>query len=127
MKDIFDAKIMCKTCNVEMSPATVERHGFSLRAVKCNKCGEKIIHPADLKDYKEYHNLKGKTYNVKLRVVGNSHAVSIPKEIIDFINDMNQRMQNHMNDMVKLCFEDFGKISLNFMDEATMHRRKKKW
>jgi len=114
MKDVFDAKVICKNCNLEMLPVKIGRHGFTLRAVRCPECGEKIVHPGDLKDYREYNALKGKTYNVKLRVVGNSHAISIPKEIVDFINDMNRRMRNHMDDMVKLCFEDFGKISLRF-------------
>lgn len=121
MKDIFDAKISCNTCNVEMQPITLEKRGFKLRAVQCPQCQEKIIHPSDLNNLKQYNDLKQKTYNVKLRVVGNSHAVSIPKEIVDFINDSQRRMSRHMNDMVKLCFEDFGKISLSFMDEE------KKW
>jgi len=116
MKDIFDAKILCKGCNLEMRPARLEKAGFVLRAVTCPKCNEKIIHPADLQNLNSYNNLRRKTYSVKLRVVGNSHAVSIPKEIIDFINHVNSRMSGRMNDMVKLCFEDFGKLSLIFME-----------
>jgi len=61
--------------------------------------------------------MRGKTYNVKLRVVGNSHAVSIPKEVFDFINEMQGQVNKDMNDMVKLCFEDFGKLSMNFMED----------
>ena len=87
MKDVFDAKISCKQCNVVMEPVFVAKGGFKLRAVQCDKCGEKIIHPADLNSMERYNNLKRKTYSVKLRVVGNSHAVSIPKEIVDFINE----------------------------------------
>ncbi|MBS3088248.1 hypothetical protein J4402_00555 [Candidatus Pacearchaeota archaeon] len=115
--DIFDAAIICKECNKEMKPIVVEKLGFHLRAVKCEKCGEKIIHPADLERFKHYDNMRGKTYNVKLRVVGNSHAVSIPKEIFDFMNEMHGKMNKDMNDMVRLCFEDFGKLSMNFMGE----------
>lgn len=123
MKDIFDAKISCPNCSVEMKPLSLEKNGFKLRAVQCPKCNEKIVHPADLHNLQHYNDLKRKTYNVKLRIVGNSHAVSIPKEIVDFINDMNTRMSTHMNDMVKLCFEDFGKISLRFIDDP----EDKKW
>lgn len=123
MKDIFDAKISCKNCNIEMKPLVVIRGGFKLRAVQCPKCEERIIHPADLHNLQQYNDLKRKTYSVKLRVVGNSHAVSIPKEIVDFISDMNRNMPQHMNDMVKLCVEDFGKISLNFIDGEA----KRKW
>ncbi|MBU0907536.1 MAG: hypothetical protein KKD18_01050 [Nanoarchaeota archaeon] len=121
MQDIFDAKILCKHCNIEMQPSEVLKGGFRLRAIKCPQCSEKIIHPTDLYKFESFNNLKQKTYNVKLRVVGNSHAISIPKEIIDFINDMNKSMSSHMNDMVKLCLEDFGRVSLSFNPEE------KKW
>ena len=58
-----------------------------------------------------YHkNLKGKTYNVKLRVVGNSHAISIPKEIVNFM----KQQEEMMDDMVQLCFEDIRKLNLTF-------------
>lgn len=123
MKDIFDAKISCNTCNIVMQPETIEKKGYRLRSVKCPNCGERIIHPTDINNFKQYNDLKSKTYNVKLRIVGNSHAISIPKEIVEFINETNQRMKSHMNDMVKLCFEDFGRISLRFTDEGDM----KKW
>ena len=116
MQDIFDAKIICKECNKVMRPTVVERKGFKLRAVECAKCGNKIVHPADLNNFEHYNQLKQKTFNVKLRIVGNSHAISIPKEIVDFINEMNHVNKN-MNEMVRLCFEDFGRLSLRFMDE----------
>jgi len=74
------------------------------------KCGNKIVHPADLKEYEEFQNLKRKNYKVKLRFVGNSYAVSIPKEIINFMEEQEKKMK----EMVDLCFEDFGRISLNF-------------
>ena len=45
-----------------------------------------------------------------MRLVGNSYAVSIPKEIVLFM----RHQEKAMNDMVKLCFEDFGRLSLNF-------------
>jgi hypothetical protein len=117
MKDIFDATMLCKNCNVEMNPISLEKDGFKLRAVHCTKCNDKIIHPTDIENLKRYSDLKQKTYNVKLRIVGNSHAISIPKEIVDFINESHSRMSRQINDVVRLCFEDFGKISLNFMEE----------
>jgi len=123
MKDIFDAKITCKACNLEMRPVSVVKRGFRLRAVRCSSCDDKIVHPSDVNKMERYNDLKRKSYNVKLRVVGNSHAISIPKEIVDFINDNNQRMRKQMNDMVRLCFEDFGKLSLNFLDEKSRRRR----
>ncbi|MBS3099577.1 hypothetical protein J4462_05160 [Candidatus Pacearchaeota archaeon] len=122
MRDIFDAKITCKNCNSEMKPILAIKSGFKLRAVQCEKCGDKIIHPGDLSKMEQYNSLKRKTFNVKLRMVGNSHAVSIPKEVIDFIQGSNQRMRKHMNDMVRLCFEDFGRLSLDFFDVEVLDK-----
>ncbi len=110
MKDIFDNPILCSKCGVKMQPLDIIKNGFRLRAVQCSKCGEKIFHPVDLEKYKHYHDLKKKNFSVKLRMVGNSYAVSIPKEIVDFMN----QQEKIMNKLVNLCFEDFGRLSLNF-------------
>ena len=45
-----------------------------------------------------------------MRFVGNSYAISIPKEIVDFMKEQEQIM----DDMVQLCFEEFGRIRLDF-------------
>lgn len=110
MTDIFDTTILCKNCKQEMTPTLVNKSGAELRAITCNKCNDQIIHPADLNCLNNFNNLKGKTYNVKLRMVGNSHAISIPKEIVNFIREQ-ERM---MDDMVKLAFEDMNRLSLRF-------------
>lgn len=117
MTDIFDTKIVCKDCGVEMKQKIVNKSGMELRAVECPKCGDKIIHPADLNCLNKFKGLKGKKFNVKLRMVGNSHAISIPKEIVDFIDSQNRQMQREMGDMVGLRFEDFGKLVLKFWEE----------
>jgi len=116
MTDIFDAKISCKNCNCEMGKAVVRKGGFDLRAVQCPKCKDVIIHPRDQETFNHFSDLKGKTFNVKLRMVGNSHAISIPKEIVDFINASHNEMRRNMDDMVRLCFEDFGRLSVRFDD-----------
>lgn len=116
MTDIFDAKILCKNCNVKMEQSFVERDGAELRAIKCNECGDVILHPADLNCLEHFKSLKGKTFNVKLRVVGNSHAISIPKEIINFMNEMHKTARREMDDMVRLCFEDFRTLNVMFGD-----------
>tara|TARA_B100001964_G_scaffold239404_1_gene306767 strand:+ start:1678 stop:2016 length:339 start_codon:yes stop_codon:yes gene_type:complete len=110
MTDIFDNTILCKHCNKKMQPATVAKNGFHLRTVKCETCRNQIIHPEDLKEYGDFQNLKKKNFKVKLRYIGNSYAVSIPREIIDFMNEQ----EKQMNDMVNMCMEDFGRLSLNF-------------
>lgn len=110
MEDIFDHIILCNKCNKKMKPNLLIRNGFNLRTVKCENCGKSIVHPDDKKEYEEFVRLKQKEYNVKMRMVGNSYAVSIPREIVDFM----QEQESMMNNMVKLCFEEAGRISLDF-------------
>jgi len=102
-----------------MKRKDLSRDGFILRIVECGKCGDKIIHPVDEQEYMKFRELKKKQFNVKMRLVGNSYAVSIPKEIVSFMNEMDQQMHNHskmVDNMVKLCFEDMGRVSLNFRE-----------
>jgi uncharacterized OB-fold protein len=111
--DLFDNKILCNECNKEMKKVLISKNGFNLRAAKCEKCGETIIHPQDKIEYENFVRLKQKEYDVKMRMVGNSYTVSIPREIVDFM----QEQEEKMNSMVRLCFEDFGKISMRFNPE----------
>ena len=113
MADIFDNTILCSRCNLKMKPLEVEKAGFVLRAVQCPNCGEKIIHPKDEAEFAHFQTLKNKDFRVKMRIVGNSYAVSIPKEIVDFIKDQ----ENILDDMVRLCFNDARKLSLMFGEE----------
>ena len=120
MTDIFDTTILCKKCNKPMEQTIIEKNGCELRAVVCGQCKDKIIHPADANALTQFNDLKGKTFSVKLRMVGNSHAISIPKEIVEFMNDMHNvhnRHKHQMDDMVRLCFEDMRRLSLRFGDE----------
>jgi hypothetical protein len=110
MNDIFDNKILCNKCGTKMEKAQVCKNGFALRAVICPKCSEKIIHPVDEQEYTKFISLRNKEFQVKMRMVGNSYTVSIPKEIVSFFKEQ----ENIMNDMVRLCFEEMGKLSLNF-------------
>ncbi len=110
MADIFDNTILCKKCDTKMQKVKIVKNGFLFRAVICPKCKDKIIHPVDEQEYNKFINLKNKEFKVKMRLVGNSYAVSIPKEIVSFMNEQ----KSIMDEMVKLCFEDFGKLSLNF-------------
>jgi hypothetical protein len=110
MVDIFDNTILCKNCKKEMKPQLISKNGFNLRAVKCEKCGETIVHPADKREFEEFMRLKQKEFEVKMRMVGNSYAVSIPREIVDFMREQ----ENMINNMVKLSFQEAGRLSLSF-------------
>jgi len=126
MADIFDNTILCRKCNAKMNKTELVKNGFVLRVIVCPKCGSKIIHPTDEQEYNKFIKLKNKEFRVKMRLVGNSYAVSIPKEIVSFIREQEKIMDN----MVRLCFEDFGRLSLNFgkginenLNEIHIHKK----
>lgn len=110
MGDIFDNTVICRKCDREMKPSVVSKNGFNLRILKCDKCGELIVHPEDKLEYQNFMKLKEKEFNVKMRMVGNSYAVSIPKEIVDFMKEQEDQLDN----MVRLSLDQLGKISLMF-------------
>jgi hypothetical protein len=110
MTDIFDNAILCNNCGKQMQTILISKNGFNLRAKKCAKCGAAIVHPQDKAEYENFMRLKQKEFNVKMRMVGNSYAVSIPREIVDFMRDQ----ESMINDMVKLSFEDAGRLRLMF-------------
>jgi len=116
--DIFDNTILCKKCDVKMILGSVEKNGFCLRAVQCPKCNSRIIHPKDEQEFNHFNDLKKKQFSVKMRFVGNSYAVSIPREIVNFMQEQEKVMDN----MVKLCFEDLGRLSLDFGIHKDIHK-----
>ena len=93
-----------------MNKAALVKNGFSMRALKCLTCDNFIIHPHDENEYKQFLSLRKKNFNVKLRMVGNSYTVSIPREIVNFINDQDKII----DEIVKLNFEGMRKLSLIF-------------
>lgn len=110
MTDIFDHTITCRECGKKMNLVKFSKNGFVMRAVVCPSCDEKLIHPGDEAEYRKFINLKNKEFHVKMRLVGNSYAVSIPREIVSFMEQQEQTM----NEMVSLCFQDIGRLSLDF-------------
>ncbi len=120
MPDIFDAKIVCDNCDRVAEKGYQDADGFRLRIAKCPECDKIWQHPADLNEYQQFQKLKSKEFHVKLRMVGNSWAVSIPREIIEFQEEMEKEMMKqiqHMERMVRLSFESPGRISMFFNNE----------
>ena len=111
--DIFENPILCKKCRKEMQKKQIEKDGFLLRVVECPDCHARFMHPADEAEYTRFKQLRDKTFRVKMRIIGNSYAVSIPREIVNFIKEQEKIMDN----MVRLCFSDSKKISLSFGKE----------
>ena len=110
MKDIFDQVVLCSNCNIQTNKNIAVKDGFKLRILECPKCGEIIYHPGDLKEFEEFNKLRTRNFNVKLRMVGNSFCVSIPKELVDFHREFEQEF----NDLVKMSLEGPGKIIISF-------------
>jgi len=131
--DIFDEVIMCSKCKKRMTPIHVVKNGFRIRTLECSRCGKRIYHPADVEEYKRFTQLKQRPFSVKLRMVGNSYTVSIPREIINFMNeqDLHTSMREQMrkmdeigNKMIRMMFEESGKLSL-FFDEQKLNENVK--
>lgn len=111
MKDVFDQKVLCNKCEVLMRKNSALKDGFQLRALQCPQCQEVLYHPGDLKEYDDFKKLKERNFNVKLRMVGNSFCVSIPKELIDF----HKEFEKEFNELVRLNLEGPGKINMFFV------------
>jgi len=118
--DLFDEIVACKDCGKKMQRNEIFKNGCRIRVLECSRCNKKIYHPADVEEYKKFASLKQRPFNVKLRIVGNSYTVSIPREIINFQEDMHQEMRKEierMTKIVRLCLEEPGKISMMFDKE----------
>jgi len=111
--DIFDNTILCKNCKKEMQKVKLVKNGFVFRAIECAKCHNRILHPDDKQEYGKYMSLRHKRFGVKLRMVGNSYTVSIPREIINFINEQSKVI----DEMVGLSLDKMGRLSLMFGEE----------
>ena len=110
MEDIFNTTILCNNCNRETKKSYIEKEGFSIRARECPQCKKTWFHPADLQDYENFLKLKNKNFQVKLRYVGNSYAVSIPREIIRF----EEEKQQEVSKIIYMSLESPEKLSLFF-------------
>ena len=134
MADLFDQTILCSECGKKMQKVLLVKNGFKIRALRCEKCHKIIQHPSDLEEYKRFMNLKQRPFAVKLRMVGNSYTVSIPREIIDFHREqeqvrreqeqVHQRMAKIQDEMIRMFLEDVGRISLCFTGAREEHEPK---
>lgn len=108
MMDLLDnIDVLCKKCKVPMGRGMSHRNGFKLRIFQCPKCKAHYFHPTDLEHYEQYVKLKEKEYKMKLRMIGNSFCISIPREIIRF---------NHIKEdsFVSLSMQDQERVGIIF-------------
>lgn len=113
MKDIFSANMLCDKCNIKTDKKIAIKDGFKIRFFECPTCNEKWYHPTDMKEYQEFKVLRQRHFDVKLRMVGNSFSVTIPREIIEFEEKFAQ-MEKEMNNMMRLSLDEPGKVSIRF-------------
>ncbi len=122
MKTINDARIVCDSCNVQAEKSIICKNGYKLRAWNCTNCNETWLHPTDLEEYNKFKTMSNKTYSVKLRLVGNSYAVSIPREIIDF----QENLLSEIDEIIKMSLESPEKLSLFFTKKEDLLNQKRR-
>ena len=118
MSDLFDNVILCRQCGKEMQKETIVKNGVTLRSAHCEKCHKREFHPLDLAKLREFQELRQRPFRVKLRMVGNSYAVSIPREIIDFFEEADRMFEE-----VEMKFSDFDKLMLSFHQQRVVHSK----
>ena len=110
MSDIFNATVICDDCNTKMQKSLVIKNGFEVRALQCPNCDKAYIHPEDQKRLEQFEKLRTKSFQVKLRMVGNSYTVSIPREIISYQDEIEKKL----NKMLFMALEEPEKLSIFF-------------
>ena len=123
MNDLFTTTVMCDACNKKTTKGFVVKDTCHLRVWKCDTCHKVWYHPNDLQEYQEFKKIRGKTFQVKLRMVGNSYTVSIPREIIEFQEDL----QQHINKILYLTLEEPEKLSIFFKKELKKMMESETW
>jgi hypothetical protein len=80
------AKIRCH-CGGNTEKTVIKWRNFPVRAWKCKKCGEEILHPLDAQKALELAKaVKKGELTVKVRRVGRSLTMTIPKKLADIFN-----------------------------------------
>ena len=118
MKDITENPILCKDCNRIMVKDKILKDGFNIRLWVCPSCNRKWYHPTDIQEYNNFTKISDKIFKVKLRMVGNSFCISIPREIIEF-----RELGNKLDQLVYLYLEEPEKITLSFSEEINRIRK----
>lgn len=72
-------KLVCE-CGENALETQIVWKGIMVRAWKCKKCGEELIHPVDAQRALEIDRArKNKELTVKLRRVGKSSVITVPQ------------------------------------------------
>ncbi len=107
--DLFDHVILCNACHQAMVHRSFLKEGFVLRGLECSTCHIVSYHPGDVKDFERFSALRQRQFQVKLRMVGNSFCISIPKEIVEF-----HHFESELDQLVDLFLQEPHKLVLAF-------------
>lgn len=107
MADVFENTMICSSCNKKTVKGETVKDGFVIRTWRCPSCSQTWLHPGDMKEYQKFKEIRDKNFSVKLRMVGNSYTISIPKEIISF-------HEVRRDELVRLALEDRDRVVLYF-------------
>ena len=116
MADLFETTLICDQCNQKTHKGISVKDGFKMRTWECYECNKQWKHPSDAQEYDNFKKLKQKEFQVKLRYVGNSYTVSIPREIIEFEEELKREFAK-MDTMLKMMLERPGKVSIFFSQD----------
>ncbi|MBI5798227.1 hypothetical protein HZA98_04985 [Candidatus Woesearchaeota archaeon] len=108
MKDIYEAELLCEHCRKATHKSLVHKEGFPIRSWHCLHCNQQWFHPGDLENFKAYQHLRERSFHVKMREVGNSWIISIPKEIVHF-----QELQD-AEKIVQIHIDEPGRVIISF-------------
>ncbi len=76
-------KLRCE-CNGDMKRITTIWKDIEVRGWRCSKCNEELIHPVDAQKALEIDRARrNNELTVKLRKVGKSNVVTVPKPIME--------------------------------------------
>ncbi len=116
MMDLLDnTDVLCKKCKAPMERGIANKDGFKLRVFQCSNCKARYFHPLDIEKYEQYNKIKEKEYHMKLRMIGNSFCISIPKEIVRFAHVKE-------DSIVSLSMENPERVGIFFRRETRTYR-----
>ena len=75
-------EIPCE-CGGMAGKSTVNYKGYEVRGWTCKKCKKEYIHPEDSLKISKLEALKKNGIKVKVRTVGQSLVITLPKELVE--------------------------------------------
>lgn len=101
-------EIPCE-CGAMASKRTIKYKDYEVRGWVCEKCKKEYIHPEDSLKISKLEALKKEHVKVKIRTVGQSLVITLPKEVAE-VYDLEK------GETVELLPENFKKLRIALGD-----------